>query len=169
MAWCHLATSHYLSHCWPRSASPYGITRPQWFKQSKYYWPLSCWNYCRKYKEKFICIFYYFFIYWDSIGKQNHLLWKNGPVNNASKLICDYISWNIGMSHFTLVRSLSIVRAHCITVMTHGCTGISNHLPLDCLFNSWLRILSKKSNVQITRFLWRKFIGDRWISLTKGQ
>ena len=30
MAWCCQATSHYLSHCWPRSMSPYGITRPQW-------------------------------------------------------------------------------------------------------------------------------------------
>ena len=30
MAWCHQATSHYLSQCWPRSKSPYGVTRPQW-------------------------------------------------------------------------------------------------------------------------------------------
>ena len=30
MAWCHQATSHYLSQCWPRSLSPYGFTRPQW-------------------------------------------------------------------------------------------------------------------------------------------
>ena len=30
MAWCHQATSHYLSQCWPRSVSPYGVTRPQW-------------------------------------------------------------------------------------------------------------------------------------------
>ena len=30
MAWCHQATSHYLSQCWPRYMSPYGITRPQW-------------------------------------------------------------------------------------------------------------------------------------------
>ena len=29
-AWCHQATSHYLSECWPRSPSPYGIARPQW-------------------------------------------------------------------------------------------------------------------------------------------
>ena len=29
MAWCHQATSHYLSQCWPRSLSPYGVTRPQ--------------------------------------------------------------------------------------------------------------------------------------------
>ena len=32
MAWCRQATSHYLNHCWPRSMSPYSITRPQWVK-----------------------------------------------------------------------------------------------------------------------------------------
>ena len=32
MAWCHQVTSHYLGQCWPRSMSPYGITRPQWVK-----------------------------------------------------------------------------------------------------------------------------------------
>ena len=30
MAWCRQATIHYLSQCWPRSLSPYGVTRPQW-------------------------------------------------------------------------------------------------------------------------------------------
>ena len=29
MAWCCQETSQYRSQCWPRSASPYGITRPQ--------------------------------------------------------------------------------------------------------------------------------------------
>ena len=32
MAWCRQATSHYLSQCWPRSLSPYDVTRPQWVK-----------------------------------------------------------------------------------------------------------------------------------------
>ena len=32
MVWCHQATGHYLSQCWPRSLSPYGVTRPQWVK-----------------------------------------------------------------------------------------------------------------------------------------
>ena len=27
---CYQATSHYLSQCWIRSLSPYGVTRPQW-------------------------------------------------------------------------------------------------------------------------------------------
>ena len=30
MAWCRQAPSHYLSQCWPRSMSPYGVIRPQW-------------------------------------------------------------------------------------------------------------------------------------------
>ena len=34
MARCCQATSHYLSQCWPRSQSPYGITRPQWVNSS---------------------------------------------------------------------------------------------------------------------------------------
>ena len=34
MTWCHQATSHYLSQCWPRSLSPYGVTRPQWANDS---------------------------------------------------------------------------------------------------------------------------------------
>ena len=34
MAWCHQATSHYLSQCSPRSLSPYGVTRPQWVKSN---------------------------------------------------------------------------------------------------------------------------------------
>ena len=32
IAWCRQATSHYLSQWWPRSLSPYGVTRPQWVK-----------------------------------------------------------------------------------------------------------------------------------------
>ena len=37
MAWCCQATSHYLSQCWPRSLSTYGITKPQWVKLSIWY------------------------------------------------------------------------------------------------------------------------------------
>ena len=40
MAWCHHATSQYQSQCWPRSMSPYGITRPQWV--DKYLLYSSC-------------------------------------------------------------------------------------------------------------------------------
>ena len=33
MAWCRQATSHYLNQWWPRSLSPYGVTRPQWVEE----------------------------------------------------------------------------------------------------------------------------------------
>ena len=36
MALCRQARSHYLSQCWPRSLSPYGVTWPQWVKRSHY-------------------------------------------------------------------------------------------------------------------------------------
>ena len=32
MAWCRQAPSHYLSQCWPRSMSSFGVTKPQWVK-----------------------------------------------------------------------------------------------------------------------------------------
>ena len=35
MAWCRQATSHYLSQCWPRSLSPYGVIGPHWVA---YFW-----------------------------------------------------------------------------------------------------------------------------------
>ena len=37
MACCLMAPSHYLSQCWPRSLSPYDVTRPQWVKQLGYF------------------------------------------------------------------------------------------------------------------------------------
>ena len=37
-AWCHQATRHYLSQCWPRSLSAYGFTRPQWGKRNLAHW-----------------------------------------------------------------------------------------------------------------------------------
>ena len=40
MAWCHQATSHYLSQCWPRSLLPYDGTRPQCVKWAMYHY--SC-------------------------------------------------------------------------------------------------------------------------------
>ena len=34
MAWCRQATSNYLYQCWPRSPTPYGVTRSQWVNSS---------------------------------------------------------------------------------------------------------------------------------------
>ena len=29
MAWCRQATSHYMDQCWPRSPTPYNVTRTE--------------------------------------------------------------------------------------------------------------------------------------------
>ena len=44
MAWCHPSTSHYLSQCWPKSMSPYGITRAQWVEQNYVRQPIKTWE-----------------------------------------------------------------------------------------------------------------------------
>ena len=67
MAWCHQATSHYLSQCWPRPVSPYGVIRPQWVKAN-------------------------FMSYHNKIGhavpyQQN--LWKYNPVDWLWYFFCD--------------------------------------------------------------------------------
>ena len=54
MAWCHQATSHYLSQCWPRFMVPYGVIRPQWVKMKT----VACWDFFLKnghyiYKKNF--------------------------------------------------------------------------------------------------------------------
>ena len=36
MIWRRQATSHYLSQCWSRSVSPYGVTRPQSSMMTKF-------------------------------------------------------------------------------------------------------------------------------------
>ena len=43
MAWCRQATSHYLSQCWPRSLSPYDVTRPQWVKPTSAFRNVPAW------------------------------------------------------------------------------------------------------------------------------
>ena len=53
MAWCHQATSHNLSQCWPRSLSPYGVTRPQWVNPYPlwlFHWQLKIvlWTHCQR-------------------------------------------------------------------------------------------------------------------------
>ena len=46
MAWCHQATSHYLSQCWLRSMSPYGITRLNKLIQASFRYCIYCECFC---------------------------------------------------------------------------------------------------------------------------
>ena len=79
MAWCHKATSHYLSQCWLRSLPPYGVTRPQWVNI------LRLRQHCRHFTDSvFKCIFFNENI---SILIQISLKFlSKGPVNKITSL-----------------------------------------------------------------------------------
>ena len=48
MACCLTATSHYQSQCWPRSMSPYVVTRPQWINMISYHSHDISWSFYPK-------------------------------------------------------------------------------------------------------------------------
>ena len=66
MAWCHQATSHYLSQCWPRSMSQYGVTRPHWVKPCHAEFILRNNNFARFITSQ----------YWDGSSHWNPPSWK---------------------------------------------------------------------------------------------
>ena len=57
------------------------------------------------------------------------------------------------------------------TVTSHECQGISNHWPLNCLFNRLFRLYLRKNSENKAQHYW-SFLGgstgDQWIPLTKG-
>ena len=72
MAWCHQATSHYLSQCWPCCMSPFGITRPQWVHVLNLFW---------KYKSNF------------EVSAISFIFFRNHPQSNQwSGYLCRHFS-----------------------------------------------------------------------------
>ena len=68
MAWCRQATSHYLSHCWPRSMSPNVISRPQWvnsLRPVQIGWHFAVFSKAFIQKETFV--FWYIKNHWNLI------------------------------------------------------------------------------------------------------
>ena len=67
MAWCRHTTSHYLSQSWPRSLSPYGVTRPQWvnFRWRVFYFLGLLSQFCEEILQsiydKHVCVAHFWF------------------------------------------------------------------------------------------------------------
>ena len=51
MAWCHQATSCYLSQCWLRSVPLYGINRPQWVNMANHCLQSHSWRIDQSHKS----------------------------------------------------------------------------------------------------------------------
>ena len=82
MAWCHQATSHYLSQCWPSSMLPCGVIRPQWVD----IFVLSIIS------QQWLCSYLIFFIIKDKnsliLHSQCQGCWWPGDTSNQG--ICSY-------------------------------------------------------------------------------
>ena len=74
MAWCRQATSHYLSQCWPRSPSPYGVTRPRMINTSVKIFLYS-------YLDAWICIL----MHWWVVG------WVDGLIVRLVTFCCSWL------------------------------------------------------------------------------
>ena len=77
MAWCRQATSHYLSQCWPRSQSPYGVTRPQWVKCRRCISLTGRLFWVRSYPGERHILFKYLRIIWQSHTCLLHMVWTS--------------------------------------------------------------------------------------------
>ena len=107
MAWCRQATSHYLSQCWPRSLSPYGVTRPRVNtlkpRQNGHHFP----------GDIFKCIFL----------NENVWIWillslkfvSKGPINNIPALV-QIMAWHLPSDNPLSEPMLVILLMHiCVT------------------------------------------------------
>ena len=96
MAWCRQATSHYLSQYWPRSLSPYGITKPPWVK--------PC---CVEYLAVFKCVEYILTHWgWDRMGT---ILQTSFSIHFLERKFC-YIDGNFMESISALAEEMQTWR-----------------------------------------------------------
>ena len=113
MAWCRQAMSHYLSQCWPRSMSQYGVSGPQWVNEitklsvKKMYLKMEA-----KCVEKFmgllaclwvplfdsLCIIYIYIKAWFSLSTTaiSNSLWSSDAIrgNKTKSVLVQVMAWH---------------------------------------------------------------------------
>ena len=88
MAWCHQATSHYLSQYWPRSLSPYDVTKPQYVTTNNN-------------SILYMCIFFVLRVQYIHSGAESHDT-NRQTINSLSQT-------------FTTIQYYKLVNEHSIT------------------------------------------------------
>ena len=104
MAWCCQATSHYLSQCWPRSLSPYGVTRPQYFSAA----PIRLFSYFQHFLIIHACSNMYAWLI-DRIEFQYYSASGNGYI---IKQICGPYFHSCRPRHLTHCSLMRIYRSY---------------------------------------------------------
>ena len=122
MAWCRQATSHYLSQCWPRSLSPYGVIRPQWVNTL-----LILFAFC----EVNLPI---------AVDQQSgSLIFRSCFPEQAFEHMIEFsVIWDVIIPMWVRCYDSSLQWLH------NGHDGVSNHQRLDCLPNHLFRLRSNK-------------------------
>ena len=86
------------------------------------------------------------------------------------EIIRPYHRLDIESTPRRLELSAHVPQLHSITVTSGERNGDSNHLHIDCLFNWFFTLTTKKtSNLRLTGPLWWESTDYRWILLKKGQ
>ena len=92
MAWCRQATSHYLTQCWPRSLSPYGVTKPQWVKWSLWYFAHVMTAVLSWHVQNLVAIWYPTMeLHQNKFAIEFELWWKNHSWNGPLSSILVYL------------------------------------------------------------------------------
>ena len=161
MAWCRQATSHYLSRCWPRSLSPYGVTRPQWVKsmgaQSSdklQLFDLTHWG-----QVTYICIMKLTIIGWDNglpPGWCQAINWINAGIllirtlgTNFSEILCEIPTFSFKKMHLKMPSvkwrpfcvDLNVLKIwHADNSPSNGCQAAMTYYPFHngtTLYTIW--------------------------------
>ena len=128
MSWCRQATSHYLNQCWPRSATPYGITRPQWVNTNPMNW---LYNHNKTNHNKNVCTIYQIFYYINSLAPGRFKLNFREVISKLS-LVIDGWSISCEIAHRWMPPLVILVQ-----VMA-GCLEATSHYKSQCWPRSML-------------------------------
>ena len=126
MAWCRQATSHYLSQYWPRSISPYVVTRPQWVKWAAVTWLKRGYQYSsisNRYPGDTHCLL--LCIYKQSVYQQ---------MFHSIKLLAMKYFYGIKTAHIVHVRKHDICWGQIILVPGYVSFACQCCMPVYCSF-----------------------------------
>ena len=147
-AWCHQATSHYLSQCWHRFLSPYGVTG---------HIGLTCIEPRRSHVNKV------------NILHAEALLMQGARVLAAMVLV--FIQWVEMLLTVWISYSCSILYLLHTTFQVHYLNQYwpRSMMPHGFYRPQWCIMTSSNGNIfRVTGYLCGEFTDHRWIPLTKA-
>ena len=142
MAWCHQATSRWLSQCWPRTISPYAIARPQRVKRNPtWLWYILCMHFILSILQIIFCIF------------SAHILSKNlNQMHKPSRQCYAWMSYKvlsswitIALSNLEAMHSATFIKIHVLYIFITRNTHDTYSQEASATLHSHRKFLMMKS------------------------